>query len=110
MISPYVPAGLGNEEAKYVFYEELELVYDASPCHCIILLLGNKNAQVEKENAYKVTIGIHDRSNDNGIRLITFEISKNVLISSTRFLKKLSIKKRGYPQEADLVAKLIMFS
>jgi len=58
------------------------------PGHCIELLLGDMNAQVGKENTYKTTIGkhnLHDRSNDNGIKLINFAISKNMVISSTRF-------------------------
>jgi hypothetical protein len=61
------------------------------PGHCIKLLLGDMNAQVGKENTYKTTIGkhsLHNRSNDNGIRLINFAISKNMVISSTRFPRK----------------------
>jgi len=49
------------------------------------------NAQVGKDNTYKAMIGKHglnDRSNDNRIRLINFEISKNMVISSTRFPRK----------------------
>ncbi|VVC27148.1 Endonuclease/exonuclease/phosphatase,Reverse transcriptase domain [Cinara cedri] len=91
MICAYAPTESGNEETKDAFYEELEQVYDALPGHCIKLLLGDMNAQVGKENAYKATIGkhsLHDRSNDNGIRLINFAISKNMVISSTRFPRK----------------------
>jgi hypothetical protein len=61
------------------------------PGHCIKLLLGDMKAQVGKENTYKTTIGkysLHDRSNDNGIRLINFAISKNMVISSIRFPRK----------------------
>jgi len=49
------------------------------------------NAQVGKENTYKTTIGKHslpDRSNNNGIKLINFALSKNMVVNSTRFLRK----------------------
>lgn len=77
-----------NQEMKK---QKSEQVYDALPGHCIKFLLGDMNAQVGKENAYKATIGkhsLHDRSNDNGIRLINFAISKNMVISSTRLPRK----------------------
>lgn len=73
MICAYTPTESGNEEAKDVFYEELEQLYNDMPSYCIKLLLGDMYAQVGKENTYKTTIGkhsLHDRSNDNGIRLI----------------------------------------
>lgn len=60
-----------------------------------IVLIG-MNAQVGKENTYKMTIGKHslrDRRNDIGIRLINFAISKNRVISSTRFLREIFINK-----------------
>ncbi|KAF0770135.1 craniofacial development protein 2-like [Aphis craccivora] len=61
------------------------------------------NAQVGKENTYKTTIGkhsLHDRRNDNGIRLINFAISKN-MYNCTRFPRK-NIHKETYLREADL--------
>lgn len=81
MICEYTPNKSENEEAKDTFYDELEQVYNVLPGYCIKLLLGNMNAQVGKENAYKVTIrkhSLHDRSNEKGIRLIHFAISKNI--------------------------------
>jgi len=91
MICAYAPTESGHEEAKDSFYEELEQVYDSMPSHRIKLLLGDMNAQVGKENTYKTTIrkhSLHDRSNDNGIKLIKFEISKNMVVGSTRFKRK----------------------
>lgn len=84
MICEYAPTESGNKEAKDAFYEVLEQVYDTLPGYCIKLLLGDINAQVGIENAYEATIGkhsLHYRSNDNGIRLINFAISKNIVIS-----------------------------
>ncbi|KAE9542653.1 hypothetical protein AGLY_002564 [Aphis glycines] len=91
IICAYAPTESGNKEVKDAFYEELEQVYDTIPSHCIKVLLGDMNAQVGKENTYKTTIGehsLHDRSNDNGVRLINFAISKNMVVSSTRFPRK----------------------
>ncbi|XP_025208310.1 uncharacterized protein LOC112603784, partial [Melanaphis sacchari] len=91
IICAYAPTESGNKEVKDAFYEELEQVYDTIPSHCIKVLLGDMNAQVGKENTYKTTIGehsLHDRSNDNGVRLINFAIRKNMVVSSTRFPRK----------------------
>ncbi|XP_022161478.1 uncharacterized protein LOC111027411 [Myzus persicae] len=91
IICAYAPTKSGNKEVKDAFYEELEQVYDTIPSHCIKVLLGDMNAQVGKENTYKTTIGehsLHDQSNDNGVRLINFAISKNMVVSSTRFPRK----------------------
>ena len=51
-------------------------------------LLGNYNAKVGRENIFQPTIGIesvHPESNDNGIRLVNFATSKNLIVKSTKF-------------------------
>jgi hypothetical protein len=43
--------------------------------------LGYFNAKVGKEDIFKPTIGnerLHEISNDNGVRLVNFSISKNL--------------------------------
>ena len=47
------------------------------------ILLGDLNAKVGWENIFQPTIGtesIHPESNDNGIRLVNFATSKNLLV------------------------------
>ena len=52
------------------------------------ILLGDFNAKVGRENIFQPTIGIesvHPESNDNGIRLVNFATSKNLIVKSTKF-------------------------
>jgi hypothetical protein len=52
------------------------------------ILLGDFNAKVGKEGIFKPTIGnesLHETSNDNGIRVVNFAISKNLVVKSTCF-------------------------
>ena len=52
------------------------------------ILLGDFNAKVGRENIFQPTIGtesVHPESNDNGIRLVNFATSKNLIVKSTKF-------------------------
>ena len=52
------------------------------------ILLGDFNAKVGRENIFKPTIGnenLHQDSNDNGIRLVNFATSKNLVVKSMMF-------------------------
>jgi hypothetical protein len=52
------------------------------------ILLGDFNAKVGRENIFKLTIGnesLHQDSNDNGVRIINFATSKNLVVRSTMF-------------------------
>jgi hypothetical protein len=46
------------------------------------------NAKVGRENIFQPTVGtksVHPESNDNGIRLVNFTTSKNLMVKSTKF-------------------------
>jgi hypothetical protein len=50
------------------------------------ILLGDFNAKVGREDTLKPTIGsdsLHQDSNDNGVRVVNFATSKNLVIEST---------------------------
>jgi len=52
------------------------------------MLLGDFNAKVGRENIFKPTIGeesLHQDSNYNGVRLVKFTTSKNLVVKSTMF-------------------------
>jgi len=52
------------------------------------ILLGNFNEKVGRENIFKLTIGnesLHKVSNDNGVRIVNFATSKNLVVKSTVF-------------------------
>jgi len=53
------------------------------------ILLGDFNAEVGRENIFKLTIGIeslHQNSNENGLITVKFATSKNLVVKSTMFL------------------------
>jgi len=52
------------------------------------ILLGDFNAKVGRENIFKPTIGneiLHQHSNDNDVRIVTFATSQNLVVKSTMF-------------------------
>jgi hypothetical protein len=51
-------------------------------------LLGDFNAKERREHIFKPTItnkSLHQISNDNGIRVVNFATSKNLIVKSTMF-------------------------
>jgi exonuclease III len=77
-----------KDDIKDSFYEELEQVFDQFPRYHIKILLGDFNAKVGREDIFKPIIGnesLHEASNDNGVRVINFGTSKNLIVKSTTF-------------------------
>lgn len=63
-----------------------------------MLLIGDMNAKVGKEDIYLRTIGkhnLHEESNENETKLINFAAAKNMVVVSTCFLHK-SIHKQTW--------------
>ena len=88
VINVYAPSEEKSGESKDSFCEELEQVFDHFPKYHMKILLGDLNAKVGRENIYKPTIGqesLHQDSNDNGVRLVNFATSKNLVVKSTMF-------------------------
>jgi len=51
-------------------------------------LLGDFNAKVGRENMFKPSIGnesLHQDSKDNGVRIVNFATSKNLVVKSRMF-------------------------
>jgi hypothetical protein len=51
-------------------------------------MLGDFNAKVRREDIFKLIIGnesLHEANNDNGVRVVNFATSKNLIIKSTTF-------------------------
>jgi hypothetical protein len=62
------------------------------------ILLGDFNAKVGSENIFKTTIGsesLHDIGNDNGVSVVYFATSKNLVVKSTMFARRKFYKKTG---------------
>jgi len=84
----HAPSEEKSDESKYSFYEELEQVLDHFPKYHMKILLEDFNAKVGRENIFKPTIGqesLHQDSNDNGVRLVNFATSKNLVVKSRMF-------------------------
>jgi endonuclease/exonuclease/phosphatase family metal-dependent hydrolase len=77
-----------GDDVKDSFCEELGRVFDQFPRYDMKILLGDFNAKVGRENIFKRTIGdesLHEISNDNGVRVVNFATSKNLVVKSTMF-------------------------
>jgi hypothetical protein len=64
-------------------YEELEHMFDKFHKYHMKILLGDFNAKVGREDIFKPTIGnesLHEISNDNGVRVVNFATSKNLIV------------------------------
>ena len=84
----HAPSEDKSDDSKDSFYEELEQVFDHFPRYHMKILLGDFNAKVGRENIFKPTVGkesLHQDSNDNGVRIVNFATSKNLVVKSTMF-------------------------
>ena len=84
----HAPSEDKSDDSEDSFYEELEQVFGHFPRYHMKILLGDFNAKVGRENIFKPTIGNESRhqvSNDNGVRIVNFAASKNLVVKSTMF-------------------------
>ena len=76
------------EEIKEEFYSLLEQNINQTARSNIKIILGDFNAKVGTEDIYNPTIGnesLHNETNNNGIKIIQFAISKDFNVWSTTF-------------------------
>ena len=80
----HAPSEEKSDDLKDSFYEELERSYLHNfPKYHMQILLGDFNAKVGGENIFKLTIGnesLHQDSNDNGVSIVIFAISKSLVV------------------------------
>jgi hypothetical protein len=72
-----------SDDSKDRFYEELEQVFDHFPKYHMKILLADFNAKLGREDIFKPTIGnesLHEDSNDNGVTVVNFATSKNLVV------------------------------
>jgi hypothetical protein len=68
--------------------DEVEHVFDKFPKYHTKILLGDFNAKIGREDIFKPTTEndiLHEISNDNGVRVVNFTASKNLIFKSTTF-------------------------
>jgi len=91
LVNMYAPTEDKTDPEKQKFYEELQLVSDQTPKSDTILVLGDANAKLGKEDIYKEVSGkhtLHELSNRDGEMLLEFAIGNNVTVMSTQFQHK----------------------
>jgi len=67
-ITLHAPSEDKSDEEKEEFYSLLESTLEGIPRHCIIILLGDFNAKIGKEECFKTTTrsnNLHQLSNNN---------------------------------------------
>jgi hypothetical protein len=77
----------GDEEIDS-FFVKLGRVFDQFPKYGMKIILGDFNAKVGREDIFKPTIGnesLHEISNDNGVSVVNFATSKNLVVKSKMF-------------------------
>lgn len=87
LLNAYAPTENANSEEKEKFYDTMEIEIEEIAKEDIIMITGDMNAQVGKENYISEVAGkhtIHNKSNNNGQRLCNFAVQTNMIISSTR--------------------------
>jgi endonuclease/exonuclease/phosphatase family metal-dependent hydrolase len=84
----HAPTEVKDDVIKDSFYEEIEQVFDQCPRYHMKILMGDFNAKVGREDIFKQIMGnvnLHEASNDNGVRVVNFATSKNIIVKSTIF-------------------------
>jgi hypothetical protein len=85
-LNVHAPTEDKDDDIKDSFYEELEQVFDQFPMYHMKILLGDFNAKVGREDIFKPIIcneSLHEASNDNGVRVVNFATSTNLIVKST---------------------------
>jgi exonuclease III len=88
VVNVHAPCEDTSDDIKDSFYEELGHVYNQFPRYDMKILLGDFNAKVGREDIFKPTIGnerSHEISNDNGVKVVNFATSKNLVVKSIMF-------------------------
>jgi exonuclease III len=76
------------DDVKDSFNEELEHMFDKFSKYHAIILLGDFNVKVDREDTFKLTTVnecLNEISNDNGVGVVNFATSKNLTVKSMMF-------------------------
>jgi hypothetical protein len=88
ILNVHAPTEDKIDDLKDSFYEELERIFDKFPKYHMKILLGDFNAKVGREDIFKPLIGnknLPEISNNNGVRVVNFATSKNLIVKSMVF-------------------------
>jgi hypothetical protein len=88
IINTYAHTETAKEEEKDKFYDKLEETIRNVPHQDTIIMVGDFNAQIGKEEHNKNIAGkqtLHEKTNDNGERLCALAARTGMTIASTKF-------------------------
>jgi hypothetical protein len=88
VLNALAPTEDKSDDSMDSLCEELEQVFDHFPKYHMKILLGDFNAKLGREDTLKLTIGnesLHEDSNGNGVRVVNFATSINLVAKSTMF-------------------------
>jgi exonuclease III len=89
VLNVHTPTENKTDDMKYRFYKELENVFNKFPKYHRKILLGDFSVKVHREDIFKPIIGnesVHEiNNNNNGVRVVKFATSKNLIVESTMF-------------------------
>lgn len=112
IVNIYAPTEESDEEKKNEFYEELEKTCDRINKHDTLILLGDFNGKIGKEEYISNVAGrytIHEETNDNGHRVCNLAEEMGMYIVSTKFEHKIEHNVTYYSWEKTLEIRSIMF-
>jgi hypothetical protein len=88
VLNVHAPTEDKTDDAKNIFHEEMQRLFDKFAKYHMKILLGDFNAKVGREDIFKPTIrnqSLPEISNDNGVGLINSPTSKNLRVKSSMF-------------------------
>jgi len=91
VISAHAPTNEKDDQEKESFYENLEDVYNRIPRYDMVIIIGDFNTKIGKQDYQQQVVGkytIHDTSNENGNMLTQFATRNRLIIKSTMFPHK----------------------
>jgi exonuclease III len=100
------------DDTKDRFSKELQHVFDKFPKYHMKILLGDLTAKVGREDIFEPTIEIeslHKISNDNGVTVVNFVTSRNLIFKSMMFPYRNIHNLLGHPLIKRRTTKLTIF-
>ena len=88
----YAPTEEAEDDRKEEFYDELSKAVDETSKYDMIILLGDLNAKIGREDCMRNIAGkytLHEASNESGKLLGQFAAEKHMIIKSTFFDDKI---------------------
>jgi hypothetical protein len=101
--------GNKGDDVKDSFCEEVGRVIDQFPRYDMNILLCGFSAKVGRENIFKLTIRNNSIHEINGVRVVNFATSKNLVVKNTTFQHCRILNTPGLLLAERCTSRLIMF-